>query len=105
MGRVDRFLEDTCCSTSGEDINVDLDSRYESLNKLLEYVFGKLYIRYPKRSCLVLNRNYCVQVPTSTLSDVEQWNEMVLAIMLGAAGLVQYVMDSYPEDIREFWLE
>lgn len=44
-------------------------------------------------------------IPTAELENPEQWNEMVMCTMLGIAGLVKYLIDTYPEDLHQFWLE
>ena len=46
-----------------------------------------------------------MDIPKAELAVPEQWNEMLMCIMLAVAGLVKYLMDSYPEDLRQFWLE
>lgn len=44
-------------------------------------------------------------IDRAALSDVQGWNDMTLSILLGTAGLVQYLMDSMPSDLEYFWLE
>lgn len=44
-------------------------------------------------------------IQIAPLSNVGKWNEMVLTILVGVAGLAKYVIDSYPEDLDQFWLE
>lgn len=46
-----------------------------------------------------------MDIPQAELAVPEQWNEMIMCIMLAVAGLVKYLIDSYPEDLRQFWLE
>lgn len=46
-------------------------------------------------------------VPRPDLTDVsgsasEAWDEMVAGIMLGCAGLIRYLIDSYPDDLPEY---
>ena len=44
-------------------------------------------------------------IPQAQLSRVDEWNYMVKCILLGNAGLMQYLLDSYPDDLDYFWLE
>lgn len=44
-------------------------------------------------------------IPAAELKAPAEWNEMVMCIVLGVAGLVKYLIDSYPEDLHQFWLE
>lgn len=44
-------------------------------------------------------------IPAAELKAPEQWNEMIMCIVLGVAGLVKYLIDTYPEDLHQFWLE
>ena len=44
-------------------------------------------------------------IERAELSNVPDWNDMVLSILLGTAGLVQYLIDSCPADLDYFWLE
>eukprot|EP00879_Flechtneria_rotunda_P014842 GHRR01015507.1.p2 GENE.GHRR01015507.1~~GHRR01015507.1.p2 ORF type:complete len:155 (+),score=49.69 GHRR01015507.1:304-768(+) len=48
-----------------------------------------------------------VDVPRPSLTDatadgVAAWNWTVLTVMLGAAGLVRYLIDAYPDDLPEY---
>lgn len=46
--------------------------------------------------------------PSAALASFEtreQWNDKIPLILLGLAGLVQYAMDSCPEDLDYYWLE
>lgn len=50
---------------------------------------------------------HVVNIPRPCLSDaspdaVDKWNWMVLTVMLGAAGLVRYLIDAYPDDLPEY---
>lgn len=50
---------------------------------------------------------HVVDVPRPCLADatpeaIDRWNWMVLTIMLGAAGLVRYLIDAYPDDLPEY---
>jgi protein-tyrosine-phosphatase len=44
-------------------------------------------------------------IPDAPLSSVPEWNDMVRVITMGTAGLAQYLIDSFPEDLEYFWLE
>jgi hypothetical protein len=44
-------------------------------------------------------------IPEVPLSEVDEWNDMVRMLCMGTAGLAQYLMDSWPEDLDYFWLE
>lgn len=44
-------------------------------------------------------------IPSVEMKTTEQWDEMVMCILLAVTGLVKYLIDSYPEDLHEFWLE
>jgi hypothetical protein len=44
-------------------------------------------------------------IPTPEFEIAEAWNEVVMCIMLGVAGLVKYLIDTYPDDLHQFWLE
>lgn len=50
---------------------------------------------------------HVVDVPRPCLADaspeaIERWNWMVLTVMLGAAGLVRYLIDAYSDDLPEY---
>jgi protein-tyrosine-phosphatase len=44
-------------------------------------------------------------IPSAELQSTEQWDEMVMCILLAITGLVKYLIDSYPDDLHQFWLE
>lgn len=44
-------------------------------------------------------------VSSAGLDDVDAWNAMICAIVVAAAGCVQYLMDTYPPELRQAWLE
>eukprot|EP00892_Ulva_mutabilis_P010733 jgi/Ulvmu1/8031/UM004_0268.1 len=43
-------------------------------------------------------------IPTAELGAVGDWNNMLKCIVVGVAGVTQYLMDSYPEDLDQAWL-
>jgi len=66
----------------------------------------------PRRMSLQLQQDLqelrqVVDTPRPSLTDssaeaVASWNWMVLVMMLGAAGLVRYLIDAYPPDLPEY---
>lgn len=44
-------------------------------------------------------------IPAASLSSIAEWNDMVRVILVAVAGLAQYCLDSFPEDLHYFWLE
>jgi hypothetical protein len=45
------------------------------------------------------------EIATVSLQEVDAWNDMVCAIVVAAAGAAQYLMGTYPPDLRQMWLE
>lgn len=43
-------------------------------------------------------------IPTAELQKVQDWNNMLKCIVVGVAGVTQYLIDSYPEDLDQSWL-
>lgn len=43
-------------------------------------------------------------IPTAELSQVQDWNVMLKCIVVGVAGVTQYLMDTHPEDLDQPWL-
>lgn len=43
-------------------------------------------------------------IPTAELSKVSEWNTMIKCIVIGVAGVTQYLADTHPEDLDYTWL-
>lgn len=43
-------------------------------------------------------------IPNAELGKVQEWNNMLKCIVVGVAGVTQYLMDSYPKNLDRPWL-